>query len=137
MNLKHVFAFVTAITSLAATAGAADDANTIDPAYQHASRAAFEKWRDLKFGLRIHWGVYTLKGIEASWPLLKMSNAQRAEYQTLYNRFDPAHFDDRSGSTESDRLAAICDSRFDAGRVWIELEVRRESDSFPARSRYT
>jgi len=92
MKPKHLFALLIPIASLAVAAASADDANTVDPAYRHASRAAFEKWRDLKFGLRIHWGVYTLKGIEASWPLLKMSNARRAEYQELYKQFTPAHF---------------------------------------------
>ncbi|MCX6926862.1 MAG: alpha-L-fucosidase, partial [Verrucomicrobia bacterium] len=72
---------------------ATDNANTLDPDYKHASQEAYEKWRDLKYGIRIHWGVYSKLGVEASWPILKMSNKERASYQELYKTFNPADFD--------------------------------------------
>jgi hypothetical protein len=37
-----------------------DGPNTLDTSYQHASSDAYERWRDLKYGLRIHWGYYCL-----------------------------------------------------------------------------
>ena len=65
------------------------------PEYQHASEAARETFRDLKFGVRIHWGVFTAwqpqRG-EVSWPLLKMSPAERQQYQELYRAFNPVKF---------------------------------------------
>lgn len=61
--------------------------------YEHASEMAREAFRDMKYGIRIHWGVYSLQGVEASWPFLDMSDAERAEYQELYRRFNPDAFD--------------------------------------------
>jgi hypothetical protein len=31
------------------------------PEYRHAPDSAFESFRDLKYGVRIHWGLYCLK----------------------------------------------------------------------------
>ncbi len=31
------------------------------PEYRHASASAFEAFRDIKYGVRIHWGPYALK----------------------------------------------------------------------------
>ncbi len=56
---------------------AADDWNTVDPAYRHASPEALERWRDLKYGLRICWGQYNVWNIEASWPVVQMSNSRK------------------------------------------------------------
>jgi alpha-L-fucosidase len=47
----------------------------------------------MKFGVRIHWGVYALSGEEASWDLLTKSNEERHEYQQRYTRFNPVRFD--------------------------------------------
>ena len=38
------------------------------PDYHNAPPAALERFRDLKYGIRIVWGVYSLLGLEASWP---------------------------------------------------------------------
>ena len=67
--------------------------------YQHASAAAREAFRDIKFGVRIHWGLYTLwshrdpQAGGESWPFLKLSYADRQEYSELYRQFNPARFD--------------------------------------------
>jgi len=66
---------------------------TPQPDYHQASEAAREAFRDLKFGVRIHWGVYSMLGVDASWPFLKMSNADRQAYQHLYEKFNPVGFD--------------------------------------------
>jgi alpha-L-fucosidase len=65
------------------------------PEYQHASEAAYEAFRDLKFGIRIHWGIYSIwarKG-DASWPFLKLSDAEKQQYQELYKTWNPQGFD--------------------------------------------
>jgi alpha-L-fucosidase len=92
---KSIYCMTLAITPLLALAAvrAADNANTLDPAYRHASPEAYERWRDLKYGLRIHWGVYSMLGVEASWPLRDMSNQKKQEYQDLYKKFNPTDFD--------------------------------------------
>jgi alpha-L-fucosidase len=63
-----------------------------DPDYHQASEAAREAFRDLKFGVRIHWGVYSLWETGESWPLLDYSNEKRQAYQQLYRDFNPAGF---------------------------------------------
>ena len=70
-----------------------DTWQTMDPRYQHASPKAVERWRDLKYGLRICWGQYNLWNIEASWPVLKMSNVRKQDYFDLYKQFNPVEFD--------------------------------------------
>ena len=64
-----------------------------DADYHHAPEAAREAFRDLKYGIRIHWGLYALQESEASWPFLDMTDAERAEYQELYRSFNPDGFD--------------------------------------------
>jgi alpha-L-fucosidase len=66
---------------------------TPDDDYIHASEAAHEAFRDIKFSIRIHWGVYSKWGIEASWPYLQMSNEKKMEYNELYKTFNPQNFD--------------------------------------------
>ncbi|MDR0385130.1 MAG: alpha-L-fucosidase [Prevotellaceae bacterium] len=61
--------------------------------YIHASEAAHEAFRDIKFSIRIHWGVYSKWEIEASWPILKMQDKKRVEYGELYKTFNPESFD--------------------------------------------
>lgn len=62
--------------------------------YHHAPQSAYEAFRDMKFGIRIHWGIYSIwhRGRE-SWPFLKMSFADRQQYQGLYKTWNPSGFD--------------------------------------------
>ena len=62
------------------------------PGYHQASEAAREAFRDMKFGVRIHWGVYALWETGESWPLLGYSNEKRQAYQQLYHQFNPTNF---------------------------------------------
>ncbi|MDR3182925.1 MAG: alpha-L-fucosidase [Planctomycetaceae bacterium] len=64
-----------------------------DADYKHASPEAYEAFRDIKYSIRIIWGVYSMQNVEASWPFLKYSFAQRQEYQNLYKNFNPTEFD--------------------------------------------
>lgn len=67
---------------------------TPDPDYRHASVAAYEAFHDMKFGVRIHWGLYSIWNLQnESWPFLKMSNEERQHYQELYKEWNPTGFD--------------------------------------------
>lgn len=64
------------------------------PGYRQASEAARERFRDLKFGVRIHWGLYSLWHLQhESWEFLKMEPKRKAEYLGLARSFDPKRFD--------------------------------------------
>jgi alpha-L-fucosidase len=64
------------------------------PEYHWASQAAYERFRDMKFGVRVHWGIYSILGFpNESWPFLAKSFAQRAAYNELYKTWNPVGFD--------------------------------------------
>jgi alpha-L-fucosidase len=67
--------------------------DTIDSGYHHPSTATIEAFRDIKFGVRIHWGLYSIteQGGE-SWPFLKLSNEEKQAYQELYKTWNPTGF---------------------------------------------
>ncbi len=63
------------------------------PEYHWASEKAYEAFRDIKYGVRLHWGPYSIKGEpNESWPFLKMSFAERQRYQELYKTWNPQGF---------------------------------------------
>ena len=62
--------------------------------YKQASEEARDNFRDMKFGIRIHHGLYTNWHLqEESWRFLKMSNEDKQKYQDLYKEFNPKDFD--------------------------------------------
>ena len=64
-----------------------------DPAYKHPSLETIESFKDIKYGVRIHWGLYSILGQEReSWPFLKLSNEKKQEYQELYKTWNPTGF---------------------------------------------
>ena len=64
------------------------------PEYHSAPASAYEAFQDMKFGIRIHWGIYSIwhRGAE-SWPYLPMSFEDRQAYNGLYKTWNPAGFD--------------------------------------------
>lgn len=64
------------------------------PEYHSAPASAYEAFQDMKFGVRIHWGIYSIwhRGAE-SWPFLQMSLEDRQAYNNLYKTWNPAGFD--------------------------------------------
>jgi alpha-L-fucosidase len=62
--------------------------------YHFAPSSAYEAFEDMKFGVRIHWGIYSIwhRGPE-SWPYLEMSFADRQQYNELYRTWNPTGFD--------------------------------------------
>jgi len=71
----------------------------VDPDYVHAGRDALERWWDWKFGLRIHWSLYSITGNgPESWPLTNppegINAAElRAQYEELHKWWNPSRFD--------------------------------------------
>jgi alpha-L-fucosidase len=62
--------------------------------YENAPASAYEAFQDMKFGARVHWGIYSnLKHGPESWPFLDMSFAERQKYNSLYKTWNPAGFD--------------------------------------------
>ncbi|MGD9047955.1 MAG: alpha-L-fucosidase [Anaerolineae bacterium] len=63
-------------------------------------------FREAKFGLFIHWGPYSVAGVEASWPVMvpelaaaafgEQSPISEAEYLALPQRFNPVDFEPRA-----------------------------------------
>jgi alpha-L-fucosidase len=63
------------------------------PEYRWASEKAYEDFRDIKYGVRLHWGPYSIKGDpKESWPFLEMSFPERQRYQELYKTWNPRGF---------------------------------------------
>ncbi|MBZ5581016.1 MAG: alpha-L-fucosidase [Acidobacteriia bacterium] len=63
------------------------------PQYRWASEKAYEAFRDIKYGVRLHWGLYSIKGDpKESWPFLNMSFPERQRYQQLYKTWNPQGF---------------------------------------------
>ena len=62
--------------------------------YHWAPASAYEAFQDMKFGARIHWGIYSIwhRGAE-SWPFLGMSFEDRQTYNNLYKTWNPNGFD--------------------------------------------
>ena len=66
---------------------------TVKPGYRHAPQESLDAWKDQKFGIRIHWGLYCLMGSDASWCLPHSSREFQNIYNTLYEFFNPTDFD--------------------------------------------
>ncbi|MBD3391031.1 MAG: hypothetical protein GF418_03160 [Chitinivibrionales bacterium] len=81
----------------------------VDEDYVHAGTEALERWRDWKFGIRIHWSIYSVTGSGAeSWPLHSGQNTGgghyprhrnesirifRQQYEQLYKWWNPCFYD--------------------------------------------
>jgi len=64
-----------------------------DPDYVHASVEAHESFRNMKFGVRIHWGLYSILELRGeSWPFLNMKYEERQKYQEMYKTWNPEGF---------------------------------------------
>lgn len=65
---------------------------TVDPDYHHVPQSAIEAFKDLKFGIRIHWGLYCLIGSHESWALAGANREFRNIYNVLFQFFNPTDF---------------------------------------------
>ncbi|MBO7683158.1 MAG: alpha-L-fucosidase [Kiritimatiellae bacterium] len=76
-----------------ASTDGADCRRNLAPLVQGAVPArpeAVKRWRDLRFGMFIHWGPVSLKGTEIGWSRGKTVPVE--EYDSLYKRFNPEKF---------------------------------------------
>ena len=83
-----------AAVPLAAQTGSPD----VDPG---APKPAIERWKDLRFGMFIHWGPVSLVGTEIGWSRAgerrgrkdaKTGTIPVEEYDNLYKKFNPVKF---------------------------------------------
>ena len=58
--------------------------------WQTVHEKAVARWRQLKFGLFIHWGPVSLKGTEIGWS--RGNGVPIEEYDSLYKQFNPVKF---------------------------------------------
>ena len=69
-----------------------------DPNFKHAPQEAVEAWKDLKFGLRIHWGLYcmdTYSKAGESWKLNRdyvKNPIGYQKYQDYIKTFNPTNY---------------------------------------------
>ncbi|HBC31674.1 MAG TPA: hypothetical protein DC024_10590 [Clostridiales bacterium] len=52
--------------------------------YHHASEEVLEQFRDMKYGLRIHWGIYSIVQGRESW-VIKENEENSLSYQGFYH----------------------------------------------------
>ncbi len=95
---------VLGVLGVAAPAGAEEPAAYVPPE-DPAVEARLEAWQDLKLGLFMHWGPYSLWGAVESWSICNEEWIHRhqgrkdnyehykEDYHRLYERFDPVDFD--------------------------------------------
>ena len=52
--------------------------------------AARQAFLDMKYGVRIHWGLYSMLPVSReSWTFLGMSDAERQQYLESYKKWNP------------------------------------------------
>jgi alpha-L-fucosidase len=65
-----------------------------DSDYRHASVEAYEAFRDIKFSVRLHWGIYSIWQMNGeSWAFLGLPDEKKQEYNELHKSFNPTAFD--------------------------------------------
>ena len=79
MCLSVTFSFLTAY------------AGVNDKSWPEVDAKAVAEWRELGFGMFIHWGPVSLTGHEIGWSRGKQTPIE--EYDNLYKRFNPEKFD--------------------------------------------
>jgi len=98
---SHTISLVCLSLMLGATAWAqpAPVGGSTQPSYLKASLEDVQAWRELKFGLFVHWGPVSLKGTEIGWSRggERRGTGGTGEipvevYDSLYKEFDPVLF---------------------------------------------
>ncbi len=100
-------------SAASATSGSLGGASTLlgygEPARMTADR--FDWFDRAKLGLFVHWGPYSLAGVEASWPImvpglrkvLPQPAISEDDYVSLASRFDPREFDPEGWVRQAER----------------------------------
>ncbi|MHC4440071.1 MAG: alpha-L-fucosidase, partial [Planctomycetota bacterium] len=93
-----VFCFLSAFFVCQVDAASAKN----NPDYLNAKEQDIQKWRDMKFGLFVHWGPVSLKGTEIGWSRGGERRGRKDKstgsipvevYDNLYKQFNPVKFD--------------------------------------------
>lgn len=112
--------------------GFKNNAQTISSENLKAPEEAVEAWKDLKFGLRIHWGLYSQfpemrKG--ESWKLHELAtNPEKyKEYQNSYKTFNPVKYDPN----------AWMDMMINAGMTFFSFTVKHHEGFSMYDTKYT
>jgi len=71
---------------------------------RHSSHHSW--FQDARFGMFIHWGSYSLKGFEASWPLI-YGDIAYADYDALADRLIRSTTTQPPGPRLLKRLACV------------------------------
>ncbi len=116
--MKALASRLSAILALALTLSAAASAQWAPMATDPAAAARIQWWRDAKFGLFMHWGVYSIPG-RGEWVRWN-EQIPVDQYAKLADQFHPDHFD-------PDAWAAIAKS---AGMKYTVLTTPRHHDGF-------
>ncbi|MEJ7901124.1 MAG: alpha-L-fucosidase [Thermomicrobiales bacterium] len=86
-----------------------------------------QKFRDARFGMFIHWGPYSLRGVEASWPLVH-GTIPWDEYEDLANDFNPTRYDPAEWAALAKRAGvryAILTSKHHDGYALFDTRLDR------------
>ncbi len=95
------------------------------PSRSKAPQEAVDNWKDLRFGMFIHWGPVSLTGHEIGWSRGRETPID--EYDNLYKRFNPVKFD----ANEWVRIAKA------AGMKYIVLTTKHHDGFCLWPSKYT
>ena len=117
---KHVLMMTALVAVLAGCAGAAERAEPFAADWESLKRhEAAPKWfRDAKFGIYFHWGVYSVPAYGSEWYPRNMYRKDRKEYKHHVQKYgDPTKFG------YHDFVPRFKAEKFDAER-WAELFAR-------------
>lgn len=83
-------ALLCVVSAFVENLSAAPSAAAGQPSWMQPDPAALQRWRDMRFGMFIHWGPVSLTGNEIGWS--RGAQTPVETYDALYKRFNPVAF---------------------------------------------